>query len=89
MRRLIHRIVVGFEMVVFACVLLLASPFILMKFGVDAIRGRIGDKWPDSDRAKAVSFWIGCLWPLVVAVVWLVICWLAVQHVRSLKNTDI
>ncbi len=81
--RLLTRAVIGLYMAAFAVHCLVASPFILYMFGVSALRDRIEARWPDSDRAHAVSFWLGLLAPVVLLVVLTVVLGFAIVRARE------
>lgn len=88
MRRLLTRVATGLYMAAFAVFCLAASPIILFHFGVSAVRDRIEARWPDSDRARAVSFWLGLLAPVVLLVVLAVALGFAIAHVWALKHAE-
>ena len=88
MRRLVANTVLGFQVAAFAAVCLLGSPMILFKFGVDEVRRRIESRWPNSDRVRAISFWIGLLAPFVMCVVLAAALGIAVVRVRALQQTS-
>jgi hypothetical protein len=75
-------------MTAFALFCLSASPVILFHFGVWSVREWIEARWPDSEWARAVSFWLGLLAPFVLLLVLAVVLAFAVAHVRALKHTE-
>ncbi len=87
MRRLVSNTVLGVQVAAFALVCLAASPLILFKFGVDWVRERIECRWPDSYRARAVSYWFGVLAPFVLCVVLLAVLSVMVLRVRELQHS--
>jgi hypothetical protein len=89
LRRLVTNTVLGVQIAAFALVCVMASPMILFKFGVDWVRDRIEARWPDSERARAVSFWIGLLAPLVFCVVMLVVLIVLASRVRNLRQQEV
>ena len=68
------------SMVAFGVHCLVALPVILFKFAVDFVRDWIERKWPDSERARAVSFWIGLLAPLAMLVALAIALGFAIAH---------
>ena len=88
MRRLLARVTTGLQVVAFAWLCLVTSPVILLSFGVAAVRHGIEARWPDSDRARAVSFWLGLLAPVVLLVVLAVALGFAIAHVRALQTPN-
>ncbi len=83
--RLISGSVTGVLLVAFGLFCLLAFPGILVQFGVAWVREKIEATWPDSDRARAWSFWIGLLTPSVVLVLLLIVLILGIRWLRSFK----
>jgi hypothetical protein len=75
-------------MAAFAVVCVTCSPIILFHLGVSAVRDRIEERWPDSERARAVSFWLGLLAPVVLLVVLVVALGFAIAHVRGLNHAE-
>jgi TRAP-type C4-dicarboxylate transport system permease small subunit len=59
---------------------------LLYKFAVDEWRYRIETKWQDSDRAHAVSSWIGVLAPFALLIVYLIALYFGVSYVHALKR---
>lgn len=88
MRRLIDAVGFGLSVAVFAVVCLFASPLILFKFGVDWVRERIESRWPDSERAREISSWIGLLAPVLFVVVLAVTLWGVVFHVKNIADAN-
>lgn len=86
MRRILANVALGFQVFVFALVCVVCSPAILFKFGVDWVRDGIEARWPDSDRARAVSFWVGLLAPLVLSAVLLLLVVILAVRVRELQQ---
>jgi hypothetical protein len=70
---------VAFYAAAFAVFLVIVLPEILFRFGLDWIRERIETRWPESDRAKRVSSWIGCLAPVVAWIGLVVVMLLAIR----------
>lgn len=86
MRQLLTRVATALHMTAFAVFCLAASPVILFHFGVSAMRDRIERRWPDSERARAVGYWLGLLAPVMLLVVIAVALGFAIAHVRALKH---
>jgi hypothetical protein len=89
MLRLLTRVATGIHMAVFAVFCLVASPVVLFHFGVSAVRDWIESRWPDSERARAVSFWLGLLAPIVLLAVLAVALGFAIARVRALKLAEL
>jgi len=85
-RSLISNIAFGVYAVAFVTACLACTPFILFKFAVDWVGDRILATWPDSDRARAVRFWVRLLAPVAVNVVMLVILVIMVGRIRELQQ---
>ena len=80
MRRLISKVAAVIDRTLLAVGIVLVLPFLLVtKFPIDALREWIERRWPDSERARAVSFWIGLLAPFVLILVLLVALGVAIQ----------
>ncbi len=85
--KLVSRLATGLQMAGFALTILVALPLILLKFGVDfavdSLRDRIEARWPDSDRARAVSFALKLLTPVFVLILLWVLMHLALAQSRG------
>src|SRR4051812_24911845 len=68
MRQWVSKVVFGLRVTASALACLAASPMLLFKDGVDWLRDSLEARWPDSQRAEAVSFWIGILSPVILCV---------------------
>jgi hypothetical protein len=84
-RRLASNIAFGLHVAFFAVVCVGALPVLLFMFGVNWVRDQIDARWPDSDRARAVRFWIGCLAPPLLLLIMLVITVIAALRVHELR----
>lgn len=85
MERFLLRAVTGLHMVAFGVFCLVASPVILFSFGVSAVRDGIESRWPGSERARAVSFWLELLAPFLLMTVLVVVLLYAIGRVRELQ----
>jgi hypothetical protein len=74
------RVTTGVYLTLCALVCLACLPVVLFSLGVSALRDRIEARWPDSDRARAVSFWLGLLAPLALGEVPLVFLLFAIAR---------
>lgn len=88
MRQYLTRVTTGLHLAAFTVLCLAGAPIILFHFGVSAVRDRIEARWPESAGARAVSFWLGLLAPVVLLVVVTVVLGFAIAHVRALKHSE-
>jgi hypothetical protein len=88
MLRLLAQVATGVHMAAFAVFCLVASPMILFHFSVSALRDGIEARWPDSKRARAVSFWLGLLAPIALLAVLAVALGFTIARVRALKLAE-
>ncbi|MDB5307739.1 MAG: hypothetical protein JWO38_1941 [Gemmataceae bacterium] len=88
MQRLLTRMALGLHIAAFAVACVVASPLILFRFGVFAVRDWIEERWPDSERARSVSFWFGLLAPVAFLVVLAIVLGFVIAKVRELKQTE-
>jgi TRAP-type C4-dicarboxylate transport system permease small subunit len=72
-RKYVTNVVLGVQVAAFAMVCIVCSPAILFKFGVDWVQERIETRWPGSEHARAVRFWIGLLAPALLCLVLLIV----------------
>jgi hypothetical protein len=69
----------------------LGIPFFLLQSAVGRFRDWIERRWPESDRARTVSWWIGCLAPvlfmagLIVAMLLLLLWVLEQRRLRGIE----
>jgi hypothetical protein len=83
MLRLVSRLAAGLHVAAFAVVCVAAAPAILFMAGVGLARESVEARWPDSRRARAASFWIGLLAPVVLCAGAAAVLWLAAARVRA------
>ena len=88
MRRFLSGTAVGISVIVFGLVCLTFSPVILFKFGVDLVRERIEAKWPNSERAKRISSWLGILAPVFLCVVMLALICVVLARFHRMKARE-
>lgn len=86
MRRLVAKTVLGAQVAAFAVVCLISLPMILFMFSVNWVRYRIESRWPDNERAQAVSYWFGLLAPVALLVVLAVTLEFAIANIRAIKH---
>lgn len=80
------RVATGFQIAAFTVICLAMSPVILLNFGIFAVQDWIVTRWPNSERARAVRFWLGLLAPIVLSLVLILAIGFAIAHVRALKK---
>jgi hypothetical protein len=68
-RQRVSQVVFGLQVTAFGLACLAASPMLLFKAGVDWLRDSLEARWPDRQRAEAISFWIGMLPPVILCVI--------------------
>ena len=83
MWQLLVRVATAVHMAAFAVACLVCLPAILFNFGASAVCHWIETRWPDSDPARAFSFWLRLLAPLALTVVMAVILWFTVARMRE------
>lgn len=91
LRRFLSNIALGLQVFVFALVCVICLPMILFhilfQFGVDWVCEGIEARWPDSDWARAASFWVRLLAPFVLNAVLLVVVVVLALRVRELQQS--
>ena len=80
---MLARVATAVEAGLFAVALVVLAPYLLLTIMTSGLWHAAGERWARTERAKAVHFWVGVLFPFVVCVALMVALWFTVARLRD------